>query len=259
MIRSIVRPRPCRPRHARRRQPGGGADRRPHAPPARRLGDADRLRLRRRHLGRAQDRRHRRPPELAARRGELPALLARRHDARLHRQLRRQHRRLRRPGAGGDAGAPHVSPDARSRPRLVSRTASACSSPPSARAAAALQPVLSRRAEGGLPEKLPVPYGEFAAFSPDAKTFAYLPQSQEFRNVEALSRRLGAGHVALRPRDEHGDERHRQRGATTRSRCGTATRSTSSPIAAPTSAPTSGRCDKRRRARGRSRTSPTST
>lgn len=34
---------------------------------------------------------------------------------------------------------------------------------------------------GGMPEKLPVPYGEFAAFSPDGSQLAYLPQSQAFR------------------------------------------------------------------------------
>ncbi len=36
--------------------------------------------------------------------------------------------------------------------------------------------------EGGLPEKLPVPYGEFGTFSPDAKQFVYMPMSQDFRN-----------------------------------------------------------------------------
>ena len=36
-------------------------------------------------------------------------------------------------------------------------------------------------AEGGLPEKLPVPYGEFGTFSPDGKQFVYMPQSQDFR------------------------------------------------------------------------------
>ena len=36
--------------------------------------------------------------------------------------------------------------------------------------------------EGGLPEKLPVPYGEFGAFSPDGKQFVYMPASQDFRN-----------------------------------------------------------------------------
>jgi tricorn protease len=34
---------------------------------------------------------------------------------------------------------------------------------------------------GGLPEKLAVPYGEFGAFSPDGRRFAYTPQSQDFR------------------------------------------------------------------------------
>ncbi|MGE5442682.1 MAG: S41 family peptidase [Bacteroidota bacterium] len=36
-------------------------------------------------------------------------------------------------------------------------------------------------AEGGMAEKLPVPYGEFGAFSPDGLQFAYMPQSQDFR------------------------------------------------------------------------------
>lgn len=36
--------------------------------------------------------------------------------------------------------------------------------------------------DGGLPEKLPVPYGEFGAYSPDGKQFVYMPMSQDFRN-----------------------------------------------------------------------------
>jgi tricorn protease len=36
-------------------------------------------------------------------------------------------------------------------------------------------------AEGGLPEKLPVPYGEFGAISPDGKLLAYTPISVDFR------------------------------------------------------------------------------
>ena len=36
-------------------------------------------------------------------------------------------------------------------------------------------------ASGGLPEKLPVPYGEFAAFSPDGSEVAYVPQTQSNR------------------------------------------------------------------------------
>lgn len=36
-------------------------------------------------------------------------------------------------------------------------------------------------AEGGLPERLPVPYGEFGAISPDGRTLAYTPISVDFR------------------------------------------------------------------------------
>jgi len=35
--------------------------------------------------------------------------------------------------------------------------------------------------EGGLPEKLPVPYGEFGSLSPDGKILAYMPISRDFR------------------------------------------------------------------------------
>jgi tricorn protease len=35
--------------------------------------------------------------------------------------------------------------------------------------------------EGGLPEKLPVPYGEFGSISPDGKILAYMPISRDFR------------------------------------------------------------------------------
>jgi tricorn protease len=35
---------------------------------------------------------------------------------------------------------------------------------------------------GGLPEKLPVPYGEFGEISPDGQWLAYMPQTQDFRN-----------------------------------------------------------------------------
>ncbi|UCF19292.1 MAG: PD40 domain-containing protein [Gemmatimonadota bacterium] len=34
---------------------------------------------------------------------------------------------------------------------------------------------------GGLPDKLPVAYGEFGAISPDGKFFAYMPKSRDFR------------------------------------------------------------------------------
>jgi tricorn protease len=35
---------------------------------------------------------------------------------------------------------------------------------------------------GGLPAKLPVPYGEFGAYSPDGRQFVYMPMAQDFRN-----------------------------------------------------------------------------
>ena len=35
---------------------------------------------------------------------------------------------------------------------------------------------------GGLPQKLVVPYGEFGAYSPDGRQFAYMPMAQDFRN-----------------------------------------------------------------------------
>ncbi len=34
---------------------------------------------------------------------------------------------------------------------------------------------------GGLPDKLPVPYGEFGTYSPDGAQFVYMPMSQDFR------------------------------------------------------------------------------
>ena len=94
-------------------------------------------------------------------------------------------------------------------------------------------------AAGGPAEKLPVPYGEFATYSPDGTQVAYLPQSQAFRTWKRyrggwapdvwtfdLATKASANVTPATP--------------TTNTRCGTATRSTSSPIAAPTSAPTSG-------------------
>jgi tricorn protease len=36
--------------------------------------------------------------------------------------------------------------------------------------------------DGGMPERLPVPYGEFGTFSPDAARFVYMPMAQDFRN-----------------------------------------------------------------------------
>ena len=47
--------------------------------------------------------------------------------------------------------------------------------------------------DGGLPEKLPVPYGEFGAFSPDGDAVRLHADVAGLPQLEALSRRLGAG------------------------------------------------------------------
>ncbi|MCK4835142.1 MAG: PD40 domain-containing protein [Candidatus Aminicenantes bacterium] len=39
----------------------------------------------------------------------------------------------------------------------------------------------SINAKGGLPQKLPIPYGEFGSISPDGKTLAYIPIARDFR------------------------------------------------------------------------------
>ena len=56
-------------------------------------------------------------------------------------------------------------------------------------------------AHGGLPEMLPIPFGEFAAFSPDGKHRVHAPVAG-VPHVEALSRRLGARHLSLRRVDQ---------------------------------------------------------
>ena len=70
--------------------------------------------------------------------------------------------------------------------------------------------------DGGLPEKLPVPYGEFGAFSPDGEAVRLHADVAGLPQLEAVPRRLGAGPVAVRPEDvrraQH-HERSRQRRA----------------------------------------------
>ena len=102
-------------------------------------------------------------------------------------------------------------------------------------------------ATGGLPEKLPVPYGEFGVARRDGKTSGLHAADQRLPHLEALPRRLGARHLAVRPRDARREEPHARPRPTTPSRCGTATRSTSSPTATRTSAATSGRSTGERR------------
>ncbi len=159
-----------------------GPDRCAHVPVSGRLGDPDRLRVRRRHLAGAPRRRSGDAAEFASRRGDVPALLARRHPARLHRPTT-------------TATSTCTSSRRRAARRRASpiirwatwcwagiRTAGASCSPRAARAAGSGTTSSTWSAvDGGLPEKLPIPYGEFGAFSPDGRQFAYMPMSQDFR------------------------------------------------------------------------------
>ena len=63
-------------------------------------------------------------------------------------------------------------------------------------------------------------------------------------HLEALSRRMGARHLGVRPDDAGGVECHEERPRWTSSRCGTATRCTSSRTAARASSRTSGRASR---------------
>ena len=109
---------------------------------------------------------------------------------------------------------------------------------------AALQPVLHRRPRGRPARRsCPCPTASSARYSPDGGQFVYMPMAQDFRNWK----RYRGGWspdlwlfdlTASSPRRTS----HRIR-PTMRSRCGMATRSTSSPTAARTSATTSGPYD----------------
>ena len=112
--------------------------------------------------------------------------------------------------------------------------------------------------EGGLPEKLPVPYGEFGAISPDGKTLAYVPISVDFRTWK---RYRGGMNPAIWLFDLETLAARNLTGTTppTPSRCGTARRSTSSPTATRTSGRISGPAILRPRSSARSPSSRSST
>ena len=66
--------------------------------------------------------------------------------------------------------------------------------------------------DGGLPEKLPVPYGEFGAYSPDGKQFVYMPMSQDFRNWKRYRGGWAPDLLAVRSEDVRHEEHHQQPG-----------------------------------------------
>ena len=93
---------------------------------------------------------------------------------------------------------------------------------------------------GGMPEKLPVPYGEFASFSPDGQEVAYVPQTQSNRTWKRY-RGGWAPDLWRFNLQTFAAANITKNVPTMNSRCGTGTRSISCPIAAATSARTSGR------------------
>ena len=125
-------------RGARRavREPGVRPNRRADVPIPCRVEGSDRVRVRRRHLARAEKGGRGRPPDLVARRGVLPAVFPGRDEDRLQRVVRRQRGRLRRQQRRRRAGAADASSDGRSRRSAGRPTAGACCSPRAARAAA---------------------------------------------------------------------------------------------------------------------------
>ena len=160
-----------------------GAGRRADVPPAGRVGGQDRVRLRGRHLARAEGRRRRHAPQLAARRGDRS------------RASRPTARRLAYSADYDGNTDVYVVPTAGGEPMRLTHHPMADRvvgwHPDGKRVLFASGRESGRQRynqfylvglDGGLPEKLPVPYGEFGAFSPDGARFVYMPMSQDFRN-----------------------------------------------------------------------------
>ena len=176
--------------------------------------------------------------QLAQGRGVIPALLAGRLAAGLHRRLRRQRGHLR------DAGRRAACPSGAS-PITARRTGCWVVSGRQEHPLRDLddQPEEPRstsftacRPEGGLPEKLPVPYGEFGAISPDGKTLAYVPISVDFRTWKRYRGGMNPDIWLFDLQKLARPQPHRLARRRLRHRCGTATRSISCPTAAQTSA-----------------------
>ena len=96
-------------------------------------------------------------------------------------------------------------------------------------------------AEGGLPEKLPMPYGEFGAISPNGKSIAFTTDQRGFPDLETLPRRHEPGPVAVRSGNAQGAKPHAVHRRRIRPDVARATSSTSCRTATRTSASTSGR------------------
>ena len=219
-----LRPRPssCASRHPRR--PG-------------------RLHLRRRPVdalrrpGGAADPAHRASGARAVRQ-----VLARRQVDRVHRPVRRRRaglRHARRPAACRSS-SPSIPPAARCAAlglrqpglRLDAATARPSSSARCATAGTCPTPGSTPcRVDGGLGEPLPMPMSGAGDFSPGRQAGRLLAARPRLPHLEALPGRLGAGPLHLRPRQPRGARTSPRTRAPSATRCGSATRSTSSPTA----------------------------
>ena len=178
---------------------------------------------------------------------------------RLQRRLRRQYRRLRGRRQRRRAGAPHASSDGGPRDRLAPRRqARAVCLEPRERPAA-LQSVLSRRPRRRAAREAAGALRRIRRHCRERHRLRLHADVAGLPHLEALSRRLGAGPVALQPQDlrvAQPDERSRQRRAADVARQHDLLRLRSRRRR---SATTSGRSTSRRARRGRSRSSRTST
>jgi tricorn protease len=81
---------------------------------------------------------------------------------------------------------------------------------------------------GGLPEKLPVPYGAFADISPDGRWLAYTPHTTDNRTWKRYRGGMSTD-IWLFDLKEKKSKRATTWEARTRRRCGAGTSSTTSP------------------------------
>lgn len=185
------------PGTAGRSRPRAGG--RPHAPAARCLRDAHHVRLCRRHLGRAQDRRGGSEAELAGRRGVVPAVLAGRPDHRVHRQLRRQRRCLYCPNAGRPGHAADAPPHGRPDRGLV--FGGRCDSLRliDGQRPAALQPALQGHARGRPAGEAAHPVRRVRRHLAGRRNAGVHAEEPGLPHLEAIPRRLGARYPAVRP------------------------------------------------------------
>ena len=228
----LAPPRALRVRRYRVR-PAGPQSARPPAPLAKpyRQPHARRLLLRRRPLVRAARGRRRPPTDDRRRHRDRPDVLARRPVGRLHGRVRRQRRCLRRRGRGRRAAPADLPSRRRHRGRLdAGRQAGALRVGP--QQLLELHATLhGRDSTAGCRPRLPLPMADARLLLPGRRAHRLHAALAVAARLEALPRRADlARHGSPRSRIRR-SRTCRARTRTTRSRCGSATRSTSSPTA----------------------------